>query len=267
MHWRDIHRTAAVVTHPTFEVMSRTEAKLQLQVDTTADDALIDSLILAARQQVETDTNRRFPSVVVDLFFDAFPCERTLILPYGPVSAIASVKSYDDDNVEAEFSSTSYYKDLKSEPGRVVLLDNAAWPTDLRPANGGVVRFTAGYTGTAKAIASMTRSGTTATVTTSAAHGFTKGQRITIVGADQDDYNGSHLATVTGATTFTFTVTGSPTTPATGTMTATYLGIPDRFFQAMKLWMAHLFRPESGNDVMVQRVYDSLVSDALFALG
>ena len=68
------------------------------------------------------------------------------------------------------------------------------------------------------AISSITRSGTTATATTAAAHGLATGERANIRGADQADYNGDFTVTSTGATTFTFTVDGSPATPATGTM-------------------------------------------------
>lgn len=71
----------------------------------------------------------------------------------------------------------------------------------------------------ATAIASITRSGATATVTTASAHGRTTGDVITIAGADQPEYNVTATITVTGTTTFTFAVSGTPATPATGTLT------------------------------------------------
>ena len=66
---------------------------------------------------------------------------------------------------------------------------------------------------------SITRSGTTATVTTTAAHGLSTGAFVAIRGASPTAYNGIHLATVTGASTFTYPVAGSPASPATGTIT------------------------------------------------
>jgi len=268
VQWRDIHRSTVCVTPPAVEPLSLTEAKLHLQVDVTADDALIYALRLAAREQVEADTNRSLISTVWDLWFDRFPDGRAIELSRSPVSAIASVTSYDDDDVAVVLSASDYLADLKSEPGRVVLVDGASWPTDLRPANAGVVRFTAGYTsGTAQSVSSITRASTTATATTSAAHGYVTGQRVTLAGADQADYNGTWSIVVTGTTTFTFTVENSPTTPATGTMTATYLGLPERYFQAMKLWMSHLYRPNAKHDDLVRRVYDALVTGGVYALG
>lgn len=70
------------------------------------------------------------------------------------------------------------------------------------------------------AVSSITRSGGTATVTTGAAHGYTTGDLVNIRGAVQTDYNGDYEITVTGGTTFTYTVVGSPATPATGTIFA-----------------------------------------------
>lgn len=67
-------------------------------------------------------------------------------------------------------------------------------------------------------ISSITRSGTTATVTTTAAHGLATGDYVAIAGANQADYNITASITVLTTTTFTYTVANSPTTPATGTI-------------------------------------------------
>lgn len=73
---------------------------------------------------------------------------------------------------------------------------------------------------TANAITSLTRVGLLATVTTTAPHGLTTGDRIDIEDAAQAGYNLQTFATVTGASTFTFPVLSTTlTTPATGTIT------------------------------------------------
>jgi len=69
---------------------------------------------------------------------------------------------------------------------------------------------------TPRPITSITRSGSTATVTTTAAHGFSTGDLIMVRNVDQPEYTGIYTITVTGASTFTYTVSGTPTTPATG---------------------------------------------------
>lgn len=67
---------------------------------------------------------------------------------------------------------------------------------------------------------SITRSVSTATATVTA-HGLISGKQALIKGADQQEYNGVFTVTVTGANTFTYTVSGSPATPATGTIKTT----------------------------------------------
>ncbi len=71
----------------------------------------------------------------------------------------------------------------------------------------------------AAAATSITRVGATATATTAAPHGLTTGDYAFHIGATQPEYNGAFQVTVTGASTYTFTVTGAPATPATGTIT------------------------------------------------
>jgi hypothetical protein len=70
------------------------------------------------------------------------------------------------------------------------------------------------------AVTSITRSGSTATVTTAAAHNLTSGTIVTHAGATQSEYNVAAAATVTGSTTYTYPVSGTPATPATGTIYA-----------------------------------------------
>jgi hypothetical protein len=71
--------------------------------------------------------------------------------------------------------------------------------------------------GTDQTVTTLTRSSTTAEATVTA-HGYTTGDQVNIRGADQDDYNGDFIITVVDPDTFTYTVSGSPATPATGTI-------------------------------------------------
>lgn len=64
---------------------------------------------------------------------------------------------------------------------------------------------------------SITRSGSTATLTFTA-HTFSAGDVVAISGAEQSEYNGEFVISNITADTFGFTVTGEPTTPATGTI-------------------------------------------------
>ncbi len=71
-------------------------------------------------------------------------------------------------------------------------------------------------------VTTLTSSGTTATATTTAEHGLATGETTFIAGADQTDYNGTFIVTVTSTTVFTYTMLADPATDtATGTITTT----------------------------------------------
>lgn len=66
---------------------------------------------------------------------------------------------------------------------------------------------------------SVTRSGSTVTMTFSGGgHGFLQHQVIVVSGAVESEYNGEQRVTAVTGTTVTFTVAGTPTSPATGTI-------------------------------------------------
>jgi hypothetical protein len=69
--------------------------------------------------------------------------------------------------------------------------------------------------GRAIELASITRSGTTATATSIAAHGLANLSTNIIAGADQAEYNTNAVVTVTGGSTFTYTISADPGSDAT----------------------------------------------------
>jgi subtilisin-like proprotein convertase family protein len=72
-------------------------------------------------------------------------------------------------------------------------------------------------------VQSISVSGSTATVTTAAPHGYTTGTRLTISGATDPAYNGLFTITVTGPSSFTYQLAATPAGPASGTITASPL--------------------------------------------
>lgn len=105
-------------------------------------------------------------------------------------------------------------------------------------------------------VSSITRSGTTATVTTATAHGFSTGDVALIAGAAETEYNGEFVVTVTGATTFTYDVVGSPSTPATGTITSKRA--PAGFTKVFSGTNKAVYR---SNDLSSRRHYFRIVDD------
>jgi hypothetical protein len=154
-----------LLTAPATEPITRTEAKLYLRVDSTADDSLIDILIAAARQMVEEHIGRSLITQHWTLWLDRFPggnepwwdgvreaslsvlsnarCE--IKIPRGPVSAVTHLKTYNDSGDASTMDSSDYHTDLSGYPARLVLKNGAVWPTDLRSANAIEIQFVAGY--------------------------------------------------------------------------------------------------------------------------
>lgn len=133
-------------TAPAAEPVSLTEAKLHLRVDGTDEDTLITALIIAARDWCEGFQNRAYITQTWYLILDEFPMGDCIEIPRPPLQSITSIKYYGTDDTEYTVDSGDYFVDEKSQPGRVSLAYSKSWPsTMLRPANGVIVEFVAGY--------------------------------------------------------------------------------------------------------------------------
>jgi len=106
---------------------------------------------------------------------------------------------------------------------------HARWATNVNPLTPGnqviaifdnQAGFFPGSTNSPKTVSALTQTGTTVTGT-AAAHGFTTGAYVQVVGANESVFNGIFSVTVVDANTFTYTVTESGSATATGTITAT----------------------------------------------
>lgn len=122
------------------------DLKAHLRIDHTDQDVMLEGLIEAATLHVESVQNRSLLSTTWDLYLDAWPQGRDILLPRAPLQSVVSVVHIDDEGTETTMPSSGYFVDLYSSPGRIVLSDAGQWPTrDLRPAAGIRIRFVAGY--------------------------------------------------------------------------------------------------------------------------
>lgn len=132
-----------LITAPATEPIDLTTAKLHLRVDSSADDALITAMIIAARESAEKMIDRALITqtweVVLDSFQDAFELRRS------PIQSVTSVKYLDSANVEQTLDPADYIADLDSEPGYVVIGYGKAWPATFLVPNAVRCRYVAGY--------------------------------------------------------------------------------------------------------------------------
>lgn len=69
-------------------------------------------------------------------------------------------------------------------------------------------------------VTELTRSAGTAFATTDLPHNLGSGMSVTIVGANETEYNGTYTIVATDVNKFTYDIVGTPVSPATGTITA-----------------------------------------------
>lgn len=155
-----------------------------------------------------------------------------VLLTDDAVHAVALAELGKYDSAAGQFVTSQPYT-----IGTLLKSSNASTWTPVQEADLSFRMYGATFTSTtrtvslgqlrAASVSSITRSGTTATVTTATAHGFSTGQKVVISGATQTDYNGAFTVTVSSTTQFTYTVANSPATPATGTILAAAGDITD----------------------------------------
>lgn len=147
-----------IVTKPTIEPVTLTEVREHLRIDALDEDGLILSFIEAATDYCEELQNRAYIDQTWDLTLDVFPNGDIINIPLPPLQGVSSVTYYGPGETEYTMTTTSYVVDTNSEPGRLSLAYNEVWPNEtLRPVNGVVIRFVAGYGSVATAVPNMAK--------------------------------------------------------------------------------------------------------------
>lgn len=136
-----------VKTQPEAEAVDATLAKSHLGIFHSEDDTLIAFYCKAARRHVESGiTGRSLVNQTFQAWWNSFPCEYHLELPYPRLQSVTHLKYTDSTGTVTTWSSSNYFLDDKSEPGRLMLVPDASWPSaTLYPANGVEVEYVAGY--------------------------------------------------------------------------------------------------------------------------
>lgn len=135
--------SAILVTAPTTEPVTLAEAKAHLEVGVTDWDALITTLIGAARRHFERETGRSLITQTWRLDLEAFPA--VILLPHGPVIAVTDVDYVDDDGAAAALDGEQYAVDLTGDVPRVSAAPETVFPTAQRGFAAVSVTYTAGY--------------------------------------------------------------------------------------------------------------------------
>lgn len=135
----------SVVTPPAAEPISTTDAKTHLRVTQSNEDDYIDTLVKAARRQVERDTNRALIDQTLSLTLDKFPASRVIELERAPLQSVSSITYIDSYGNQQTFASSNYEVDAVSSPGRIILKSGKSYPNTWDDGNGVTITYVCGY--------------------------------------------------------------------------------------------------------------------------
>lgn len=162
----------SITTPPAVEPILLADAKnyLRIHSSVTADDDLIDLLIVQARQYVERVINRGLITQTVTEYFDKFPDpdrnsleSRLLKLHLGPVSSVTSVSYIAEGDTPSSYTvwdntgNSKYFLDLVSGgtgigPARICKKKDVDWPVIEPYTNAVKVIYDIGYGAAASSI-------------------------------------------------------------------------------------------------------------------
>lgn len=137
-------------TAPTAQPISLEQAKQHLNIVSgwTEDDDVIKSHIKTATKKVQQWLRRKLITQTWYSYYDNWPLTPYFVLPFGNLQSdpAVSIKYTDTDGGETAWDTDDYTVDTNSDPGRIVLAYNAAYPSvTLAPMNPIQIEFVCGY--------------------------------------------------------------------------------------------------------------------------
>ncbi|HEV7283407.1 MAG TPA: head-tail connector protein [Kaistia sp.] len=134
-----------VVTPPGAEaIVTLADAKQHLRVDSSDEDILIQGLISAACEWIDGPNGwvgRSFGNQTLEARFSCFPSDY-IVLPYGPVVDVASIKYLNTSGAEQTMPSADW---VKLSDGRLTPAATASWPALYSNREAVRVSYDAGY--------------------------------------------------------------------------------------------------------------------------
>lgn len=134
---------------PALEPVSLAEAKAHLRIDGTAEDAVIQSLIVTSRLHIEAALGLALITQSWSYFLDRWPKSGRLVLPLRPVAAISHVRVWDESGGSEALDPAAFLLDGHGMPARLVALPSVSDLHSKRALNGIEIGFTAGFGATA----------------------------------------------------------------------------------------------------------------------
>ncbi len=145
------YRSLDLSAAPSVEPLTTAEAKTHLREAEDVEDDLIDELIVAARQDVESFTDRALVTQTWKLHLDEFPLSsgKPIFVPMPPLQSITSITYVDPAGDTQTWSASLYDVDAPSGDlaahGRILPVFGEIYPSTLQQMNAVEIIFVAGY--------------------------------------------------------------------------------------------------------------------------
>ena len=139
-------RKSKLITAPDILPVSTEEMKLWVKQDDDADDSLIDALIRAGVEMVETYTGKRLITQTWARYFDSFPLNGYFYLNNSPIQSITSITYYDAQGDSQTLSTDVYALENQNEDrSRVYLKENQIFPNTQNQLDSVTVTYVCGF--------------------------------------------------------------------------------------------------------------------------
>lgn len=134
-----------VTSAPATEILTTSETKGYLKVDTSADDTLIGNMVKAMRQHAEQYLGQALITQTIEEKIDTFPATNEFFLGAAPVQSITSIQYVDTDGATQTWDSANYILDAHRKHARITPAYATTWPSVRAQTNAITITYVAGY--------------------------------------------------------------------------------------------------------------------------
>lgn len=136
----------SLVTAPSDYAVTLAEAKAQVRVTHSDEDAKINLFIAAACDYTEQYLSRTLIEQTWDLYYDRFPCRDALVIALPPLISVTSIKYIDAAGTEQTWDAANYTVDVDQEYHALIYPSvNTSYPSTRNYPKAVIVRAVMGY--------------------------------------------------------------------------------------------------------------------------
>lgn len=128
------------------EPITLDEAKAHLRITNDDEDDVIEAAITDARDWCEQYLSLAIPEQTITAFFDCWPDDDHIDLPFSNLLSVTSVKYLDSSGSQQTLGTNVYGVDSSHTPGRIYLKASQVWPEPIAEQHNAIeIKYQAGF--------------------------------------------------------------------------------------------------------------------------